>query len=125
VALVLVALGTITRGGFSTMVDYLSPVYWLFLTLSATAVLVLRQREPNVQWPFKLPFYPALPIMFGGGCAYMLWASPDYMRAGALAGVGVLALGAVLLAVLGKRAVAQAQPAATPAAAAPHSAPDT
>ena len=37
VALVLVALGTITRGGFSTMVDYLSPVYWLFLTLSATA----------------------------------------------------------------------------------------
>lgn len=116
VALVLVALGTITRGGFSTMVDYLSPVYWLFLTLSATAVLVLRQREPTVPRPFKVPFYPVLPIVFGGSCAYMLWASLDYVRAGALAGVGVLLLGAVLLAVLGKRAVAQPEPE-TPAPA--------
>ena len=33
VALALVAFGAVTRGGFTTMVDYLSPVYWLFLTL--------------------------------------------------------------------------------------------
>jgi APA family basic amino acid/polyamine antiporter len=31
VALALVGFGTYTRGGFATMVDYLSPVYWSFL----------------------------------------------------------------------------------------------
>ena len=52
VALVLVAFGTYTRGGFSTMVDYLSPVYWLFLTLSGFAMIVLRRRYPDVRRPF-------------------------------------------------------------------------
>ena len=47
VALLLVAFGDLTRGGFSTMVDYLSPVYWFFTTLSGLAVIVLRWREPD------------------------------------------------------------------------------
>ena len=38
-ALALVGFGAYTRGGFATMVDYLSPVYWLFLTLSGIALL--------------------------------------------------------------------------------------
>lgn len=97
VALLLVAFGAATRGGFSTMVDYLSPVYWLFLVLSGAAVVVLRAREPAAPRPFKVPLYPLLPLLFMACSAYLLYSSLVYVRAGALVGVGVLALGALLL----------------------------
>jgi len=97
VAVLLIGFGTITRGGFSTMVDYLAPVYWFFLSLSALAVIVLRLRYPNVPRPFRVPGYPLTPIVFLLSCLYMLYASLEYVQIGALAGVGVLAMGGVLL----------------------------
>lgn len=97
VALALVAFGAATRGGFSTMVDYLSPVYWFFLCLSGAAVIVLRRREPYAPRPFKVPLYPLLPLLFVACCAYLLYASLVYVKAGALVGVAVLGVGAVLL----------------------------
>jgi amino acid transporter len=62
VALLLVALGAVTRSGFSTMVDYMSPVYWGFLILSGTALIVLRIRRPHAHRPFRVPLYPFLPL---------------------------------------------------------------
>jgi basic amino acid/polyamine antiporter, APA family len=97
VALALVAFGAATRGGFSTMVDYLSPVYWFFLCLSGAAVIVLRCREPDAPRPFKVPLYPLLPLLFVACCAYLLYASLVYVKAGALVGVAVLGVGALLL----------------------------
>jgi len=97
VALLLVALGDATRGGFSTMVDYLSPVYWFFLTLSGIALIVLRRREPGRPRPFRVPLYPWMPLLFSACSAYVLWASLVYVKAGAVVGVAVLALGALLL----------------------------
>ncbi|TDP13039.1 amino acid/polyamine/organocation transporter (APC superfamily) [Roseateles asaccharophilus] len=97
VALALVGFGAATRGGFSTMVDYLSPVYWFFLCLSGAAVIVLRRREPDAPRPFKVPLYPLLPLLFVGCCAYLLYASLVYVKAGALVGVAVLGGGAMLL----------------------------
>ena len=97
VALVLVAFGTYTRGGFSTMVDYLSPVYWLFLTLSGFAMIVLRRRYPDVRRPFRAPFYPWLPIAFIATSVYVLYSSVAFVRVGAIVGLAVLSLGGVLL----------------------------
>ncbi|SEL11464.1 amino acid/polyamine/organocation transporter, APC superfamily [Roseateles sp. YR242] len=97
VALVLVAFGAVTRGGFSTMVDYLSPVYWFFITLSGLAVIVLRRREPDRPRPFRVPMYPLLPLVFSGCSAFVLWSSLVYVKAGAIVGVVVLALGALML----------------------------
>lgn len=99
-ALLLVALGTATRGGFQTMVDFTAPVFWTFFLLSTIALIVLRRREPGVPRPFRVPFYPLLPLLFAACCAYMLWSSLAYVRIGALVGVGVLAVGVVLLVVL-------------------------
>jgi APA family basic amino acid/polyamine antiporter len=97
-SLALVGLGAITRGGFSTMVDYLSPVYWFFLVLSGLAVIVLRRREPDKPRPFRVPLYPWLPLLFSASSAWLLWASLVYVKAGAMFGVLVLALGVLLLA---------------------------
>ncbi len=103
VALLLVAFGALTRGGFSTMVDYLSPVYWAFLTLSGAAVIVLRRREPDAPRPFRVPLYPWLPLLFSACSAWLLWASLVYVKAGAVVGVAVLAAGALLLACVRQR----------------------
>jgi basic amino acid/polyamine antiporter, APA family len=100
VSLALVALGTYTRGGFATMVDYLSPVYWLFLTLSGIALLVLRRRYPDAERPFRVPLYPYLPLAFIASSGYVFWSSVAYVRTGAVVGVAVLAAGAVLLVLL-------------------------
>ncbi len=92
-ALTLVGFGAITRGGFSTMVDYLTPVYWLFLCLSGVAVIVLRYKHPEIERPFRVPLFPVLPIVFVASSAYVFVSSLIYVRIGALAGLAVLAVG--------------------------------
>ncbi|MDO5623495.1 MAG: amino acid permease [Pseudomonadota bacterium] len=99
-ALALVLLGGALRSGFETMVEYTAPVFWTFFLLSTLALIVLRVKEPNTERPFKVPLYPVLPLAFAAVCAYMLWSSLVYVKTGALVGVGVLAVGGVLLAVL-------------------------
>jgi APA family basic amino acid/polyamine antiporter len=96
VALALVGFGTYTRGGFATMVDYLSPVYWSFLTLSGCALFVLRWRYPEALRPFRVPWYPLVPLAFVVSSAYVLYSSLVYVRIGAVVGVGVLLIGVTL-----------------------------
>jgi amino acid transporter len=90
------------------MVDYLSPVYWLFLTLSGIALFVLRRRFPAAPRPFRVPWYPLVPVAFIASSVYVLYSSLVYVRAGAVAGVGVLLVGVLLL--LGLRWRGRAQP---------------
>jgi amino acid transporter len=103
VALALVAFGSYASG-VATMVDYLSPVYWLFLTLSGCALFVLRRRFPAAPRPFRVPGYPFVPLAFVASSVYVLYASLAYVRVGAMVGVGVLSIGVTLLAALRWRA---------------------
>lgn len=96
VSMCLVAFGTVTRGGFSTMVDYLSPVYWFFLSLSAVAVIILRHKYPDAERPFRVPFYPVLPIVFALSCMYLFYSSVAYVKLGAVVGVSVILLGVLI-----------------------------
>jgi amino acid transporter len=98
IALALVALGALTRQGFETMVEYTAPIFWLFFLLTGVSLLVLRRREPNVPRPFRVPLYPLTPLLFCATCAYVLYSSLAYTGLGALVGVGVLGVGAVVLA---------------------------
>ncbi|HEY6126478.1 MAG TPA: APC family permease [Steroidobacteraceae bacterium] len=97
VGILLVGLGTYTRDGFITMVDYSSPVFWLFLALSGFAVILLRRRHPELPRPFRVPLYPWLPLVFVSSCLFVLWSSLAYVRLGALLGVAVLAVGGLVL----------------------------
>lgn len=102
VALLLVLFGSFTQSGFNTMVEYLTPVYWLFLSLSSVALIILRRRFPEVPRPVKVPLYPLLPLLFFGLCLYMLYSSVSVVGYGALLGLGVLLVGALLLAGLSR-----------------------
>lgn len=96
VSILLVGLGAVYEG-FSTLVDYTAPVYWMFLGLSGLAVIVLRMRKtPAEAGAFRVPLYPILPIVFALSSAAMLWSAFAYVREGALFGFGVLAVGAVI-----------------------------
>jgi APA family basic amino acid/polyamine antiporter len=97
IALALVAFGAYTRKGFGAMVDYITPVFWLFFFLVGVSLFVFRRWEPESSRPFRVPLYPFTPLIFGGVCIYMLYSSLAYTGQGALVGVGVLAIGAVLV----------------------------
>ncbi|MEH2228886.1 MAG: amino acid permease [Nostoc sp.] len=97
IALALVFLGTLTRKGFETMVDYTAPIFWFFFLLSGISLLVLRIREPHIVRPFRVPFYPLTPLLFCAVCAYLLYSSLVYTGVGAIAGVLVVAAGIPLL----------------------------
>lgn len=93
IALTLVLLGTLTRRGFETMVDFTAPVFWFFFLLTGISLLVLRLREPEVQRPFQVPFYPFTPLLFCAVSAYLLYSSLAFTGVGAITGVVVVGLG--------------------------------
>lgn len=99
VSILLVALGAVYQG-FSTLVDYTAPVFWLFMAASGLAVIVLRFREKDAPRPFRTPLYPVLPLMFAAASLAMVWSSVNYVRVGALFGMGVLGAGLLVMAAL-------------------------
>jgi basic amino acid/polyamine antiporter, APA family len=97
IALALVLMGTLTRKGFETIVEYTAPVFWFFFLLTGAALFVLRLKEPGIARPFLVPLYPVTPLLFCATCAYLLYSSLAYTGVGAGAGVIVLAIGALFL----------------------------
>lgn len=77
-------------GTFDTLTDTLIFVSWFFYVANASAVLVLRRREPDVPRPFKVPLYPFVPLVFiGFGVVYLvltLWNDVAAYQAATAAG---------------------------------------
>jgi len=103
IALALVVFGAATNG-LQTMVDYITPVFWLFFLLVGVSLFVLRAREPDAPRPFRVPLYPVTPALFCLLCVYMLWSSVSYLfqpwvtaGIGTIVGLSVLALGVPML----------------------------
>lgn len=102
VALALVLLASFTPDGFETMVAYTAPAFWLFFMLTGVSLFVLRRQAPINEQPFRVPLYPATPLLFSAMCAYMLYSSVGYALSkdpsslGAQLGIGVLLLGVPL-----------------------------
>lgn len=96
VALVLVIAAALTRKGVQTMVDYTTPVFWLFLL--GVALALFRLRATAGPAPFRVPLYPLTPILFALACLFMLKSSLDYNGTGAAFGLLVLALGLPVMA---------------------------
>jgi basic amino acid/polyamine antiporter, APA family len=109
ITLGLIAFGGVVRDGFQAMVDYTSPVFWLFMLFISLSLFVLRRREPDLPRPFKVPFYPVVPLLFTLTCAGLLWSSLAYTGNGALFGVAVLVAGIPLLLLKPKAAAAPAE----------------
>ncbi len=68
----------LAKGGFETLLNCTSPVFWIFFLLTGLSVFVLRERDPDIERPFKVPFYPTLPLIFCALSGYMLYSSIKY-----------------------------------------------
>jgi amino acid transporter len=99
-AMLLVIAGTFAESGFNAMVDYMTPVYWLFILLSMGALVILRRRFPGAPRHVKTPLFPLFPAVFGLVALYMFAAGLVDLGVGALYGAGVLAAGAFLVLIL-------------------------
>src|SRR5690606_9102737 len=97
ITLVLIVFGALSQGGVQAMVAYTAPVFWLFMLLSAGALIVLRERDKDRARPFRVPLYPFTPLLFAASCLALCWSSVQYAGTGALLGVAVLAAGLPLL----------------------------
>ncbi len=100
IALGLVGLGMWTREGMKSIVDYTAPVFWFFLLMVGISLFVLRRKYPNIERPFRVPIYPVAPLVFCVTSAYLMYSSLMYTGLGSLVGVGVLAIGAIVMLVL-------------------------
>lgn len=98
-SLALVGLGAWTRDGFTTLVDYTAPAFWIFMTLSGFGLIVLRFKLADAERPFRTPLYPLTPLVFCAANIFMLWSSVSYVmslpnpRIGIGIGFAVLASG--------------------------------
>jgi amino acid transporter len=79
ITLVLIGAAALTaRDGFDAMVAYTAPVFWTFFLLTGLALFILRIKNPT-GGGFKVPFYPAIPIIFCSMCGFMLWKAVAYV----------------------------------------------
>lgn len=60
---------------FTAALNLTAGVFWLFFLLTGLALFTLRQRDPDVERPYRVPGYPFLPIVFLLGCLGMLIGS--------------------------------------------------
>ncbi|HUO11690.1 MAG TPA: amino acid permease [Caulobacteraceae bacterium] len=96
-AMALVIAGGFAPSGFNAMVDYMTPVYWLFVMLSMGALIILRRRHPEMPRPVKTPLFPLFPALFMLVSLYMFVAGLMDLGVAALYGAGVMVVGVVLL----------------------------
>lgn len=76
VALILIFTG---KNGFERLVLLTGPFYWGFLLLTALGLVWLRRKEPQTPRPYRVPFYPFTPIVFGLSCLALCYSAVDYM----------------------------------------------
>ena len=87
-------------GGFETLLAGSAPIFWSFFLLTGVAVFVFRVREPHIERPFRIPWYPLPPLVFCATSVYMADSSIVYARWLVLLGVVPLAIGAAMLLVV-------------------------
>ncbi|MCQ4297018.1 amino acid permease [Pseudomonas stutzeri] len=97
ITLLLILFGALSQSGVQAMVAYTAPVFWFFMCMTALALLRLRNLQPHVPRPFRVPLYPLLPLIFASSCLGLFVSSTLYAGPGALLGLAVLAFGLPLL----------------------------
>ncbi|MFH1302380.1 MAG: amino acid permease [Planctomycetota bacterium] len=83
-------------GGFDTLLAASAPLFWIFFLLTGLSLIILRFKQPQLERPFRVPFYPVTPILFCLTSVYMLYSSLDYARGLTLLGLIPVLIGVPL-----------------------------
>ena len=81
------------RASFDTLLYYTAAVFWIFFLMTGLALFVLRRKDPDLRRTFRVPLYPVLPLIFCGGCAFMVVGAVGFKPEESVLGLGVLLVG--------------------------------
>ena len=80
-------------GKFDFLTNIAVATIWIFYILTFASVMVLRKKAPDMHRPYKVPFYPVIPLLAIAGGLFVvinqMITNPDQ----AFIGIGVTALG--------------------------------
>jgi amino acid transporter len=93
-----VGVGLTAQGqsGFVILLKYTSGVFLLFFLMTGISLFVLRWKDPGAERPYRVPWYPVLPLIFCGCCTLMLVGSVVDAPRQSLSGLGILLAGVPL-----------------------------
>lgn len=101
VTLALVMGFGLKEGAFGRMVQFTTPVAWLFFTLVGVSLFVLRIRDPFAPRPYRVTGYPLTPLLFCLSSLCLVYSSLihswENKSAEALWSVGILLVGFVFV----------------------------
>jgi basic amino acid/polyamine antiporter, APA family len=90
----------LSRNGFESMVKFTTPGFWFFMALVGASVVLLRQRDPEVSRPYRVPGYPLTPVIFSIACGFMVYSGVSYAIANrsweAIWSIAILLAGVVM-----------------------------
>ena len=88
-----IAIVMILLSNFTVLTDMLVFVMWTFNTMLAIAVIILRKREPELRRPFKVPWYPIIPIISILGGIFIVVSTIINQFILSIIGIGLTLLG--------------------------------
>ncbi|MDN6166032.1 MAG: amino acid permease [Staphylococcus equorum] len=90
---IIIATIMIFSGQFNQLTDMLILVIWLFYILVFIAVFIMRKKEPDLERPYKVPFFPVVPIIAIIGGLYIVLNTLFTQPLNAAIGIGLTLLG--------------------------------
>ncbi len=94
-------------GRYGDLLEYTMFASLLFYMVTIVGLFVLRRKEPGAERPYRAWGYPYLPVLYllmaGAFCVNLLWSKPVYTGAG----LGIVALGGLVYAVLPRHLLAK------------------
>ena len=83
-------------GSFSSIIEYVTFVEWMFLLIACIGIFVVRKKYAHEEAPFKVPFYPVLPILFIIVIGWFIFKNALADKAEYYAGLSVIPVGVVV-----------------------------
>jgi APA family basic amino acid/polyamine antiporter len=83
-----------TTGRFDQLTNYVVFTSWVFYGLNAGTVILLRRRRPDLERPYRVPFYPVMPIAFIALSGLLIVNTVVASTQDSLIGLGFMALAA-------------------------------
>ncbi len=80
-------------GSFDTLTDLVVFVLWIFFTMAVAGIFILRTKHKDLDRPYKVPFYPIVPLIGIIGGIYILISTLLTDTPKALIGIGITLIG--------------------------------
>jgi APA family basic amino acid/polyamine antiporter len=90
-------------GSFSSIIEYVTFVEWLFLLTACIGIFIVRKKYAHEEAPFKVPFYPILPLLFIAVIGWFIFKNALADKAEYYAGLAVIPVGVVVYYAFKKR----------------------